>query len=1208
MQETEGTAHAQGGRRPRRLPAPLACLAAAALALVPSSCKGAGNGGNGGGSIPSSYWGSWVRLDREQYLYFGDEGIYARLSLFDSWTALTGVSASSAEITASDNGIVSGSYGGTLVTMRPDAAMADWLAVASSSGTAYYRRAGARTATFTGKLKKEGTGRALVPAGGVSLVIRNVLNAQDQRIVTTSNTGSFEATGVIAGDSFTIAPAAGSAVEAAPVSVTPRQRGEDIGVIGVSGKGQDFKAEYDYSPTPVEYGMFSSKFMVAGYTFTPMGSGGAGEPFDLYYDVTIRIRNTGRSAAADFRYALTPSANLDLRADSAPLTGAVAGPLAPGEAQSLVLHLRRPSPVDPGADVAVERIGVAVTDSSNYEWQDGVELRFWRKLVYVELFRYHKGPLLGEIATPERDASGAWLSPAGDAVEWYYLPYRREGYVIGIHPASQTQGPTLYSVGFDASFLARVAEFETLAADPNESNDTAATAVTIPHGGCVKGIIGPGDADYFTTGAETAPAVDETPPAEVSNLAATAGDRSITLTWTEPPDPDYRYLEITGSPGDLWANPDKGTTSLTFSCRDHPDIANGTAYSFQARAVDYSGNKSDPVFADPNPIVPAWAKSGATRYALSGSFASKTPAPAAGRFLGPCAIALDGAGDYLVADTGNNRVQRIAPDGSWLYSWGRPDGSGGSAAGEFSEPGGVAAHGNTLYVADTFNNRIQAFDLAAPSPTPTGTWGSGGAGNGQFSGPKGLACDGTYLYASDTSNDRIQVFDAATGAYVKKWTGLSSPEGLCLGQGPNAGYLYIADYGNKRIARIATSAADGAVAQGVALDTGGHSYAIGLPSDVAADATRIYVAERYFSRLLAFDAASGAYAWHREGAAGSVGAPAEIILDGSGRLIAADACSGRDCIARYATATGAFDSSVGGTSAGGDGSFSRPCDVASSPDGGAVYVTDWAYNRIQAFSTSDPAHPFLARWGGEGGAPGSAAGQFDRPRLLAADAAGRIYVADSGNNRVQVLDGATGAPVAKWGASAPASGTATGSFDQPWDVAISKDGTIAYVADMDNKRVQKFSTSPPYSFLGSLDCALNPTYLLYPTGIAADAAPDWAGDIVVVLDRVLRFDGGGAGPLWPEIVYGNQMSGCYDVEIDRDGNIYAAIMTRDGGGSEIRKYSPAGSLIATLSKPPGGFGSLAGIGLVPLDAPSHPGRIYAADETKRTIFFYDPGP
>ena len=80
-------------------------------------------------------------------------------------------------------------------------------------------------------------------------------------------------------------------------------------------------------------------------------------------------------------------------------------------------------------------------------------------------------------------------------------------------------------------------------------------------------------------------------------------------------------------------------------------------------------------------------------------------------------------------------------------------------------------------------------------------------------------------------------------------------------------------------------------------------------------------------------------------------------------------------------------------------SFSFPSDVTWDRAGN-IYVGDGfgTNNRVAKFSKDGD---YLKSWGQSG----SAQGQFDKIRGIAADAAGNIYVADAGNRRIQVFDG-----------------------------------------------------------------------------------------------------------------------------------------------------------------------------------------------------------
>ena len=63
-------------------------------------------------------------------------------------------------------------------------------------------------------------------------------------------------------------------------------------------------------------------------------------------------------------------------------------------------------------------------------------------------------------------------------------------------------------------------------------------------------------------------------------------------------------------------------------------------------------------------------------------------------------------GTLLVCEFGNNRIQRFSPDGSFLGTYGRV----GSADGELQYPWGIDAAGETIFVLDSGNNRVQVLD------------------------------------------------------------------------------------------------------------------------------------------------------------------------------------------------------------------------------------------------------------------------------------------------------------------------------------------------------------------------------------------------------------------------------------------------------------------------------------------------------------------
>ena len=92
------------------------------------------------------------------------------------------------------------------------------------------------------------------------------------------------------------------------------------------------------------------------------------------------------------------------------------------------------------------------------------------------------------------------------------------------------------------------------------------------------------------------------------------------------------------------------------------------------------------------------------------------------------------------------------------------------------------------------------------------------------------------------------------------------------------------------------------------------------------------------------------------------------------------------------------------------------------------------------------------QWGGFGTGNGQFIGQLG----VAVDPSGNVYVADSGNNRIQKFSG-TGTYLAQWGNA----GSGNGQFDGPEAIAVSPAGDV-YVSDWSNNRVQKFSSAGTY--------------------------------------------------------------------------------------------------------------------------------------------------
>jgi tripartite motif-containing protein 71 len=151
--------------------------------------------------------------------------------------------------------------------------------------------------------------------------------------------------------------------------------------------------------------------------------------------------------------------------------------------------------------------------------------------------------------------------------------------------------------------------------------------------------------------------------------------------------------------------------------------------------------------------------------------------------------AVDDKGRVWIADFGNSRLRIFDADGGYLGGWGGL----GNGNLQFREPSAVAIRGNDLYVADTWNGRVQYFSIA-------GEWKATAAG---LYGPRGVAVgqDGR-VWVTDTGNHKVVAFAANLSepkAFGEQGNGrdeFSSPVGIAVGP---SGSVYVADTGNRRV-------------------------------------------------------------------------------------------------------------------------------------------------------------------------------------------------------------------------------------------------------------------------------------------------------------------------------------------------------------------------------------------------------------------------
>ena len=280
---------------------------------------------------------------------------------------------------------------------------------------------------------------------------------------------------------------------------------------------------------------------------------------------------------------------------------------------------------------------------------------------------------------------------------------------------------------------------------------------------------------------------------------------------------------------------------------------------------------------------------------------------------------------------------------------------------------------------------------------------------------------------------------------------------------------------------------------------------------------------------------------------------------------------------------------------------------------------DTGNHRVQVFDTTDPRRPRKVQTYGRTGQPGSANDQFDSPTGIAVHGQ-LVYVADTGNHRVQVLSRATGKhflTLDPENCALPSTPGGPGTTEAPSDVAVSRILGSVQIALPDQMRVQTCTPGitgqyEPNGSFGQMDQPYLTEDGLYntPTGIAM--LPD-GGWVIAERDghRIVRLatDGTVAWTFGKAGVPGaddTRLDGPMDLALDTAGRIYVA----DRGNSRLVILEPDGTLATTWGDPattaapvPGGLDArlLHPEGITVLKD----GRIAVADTGKRRILIYD---
>ena len=429
-------------------------------------------------------------------------------------------------------------------------------------------------------------------------------------------------------------------------------------------------------------------------------------------------------------------------------------------------------------------------------------------------------------------------------------------------------------------------------------------------------------------------------------------------------------------------------------------------------------------------------------------------------FNRPSSLSISPTNEVYIGDAGNERIVVFSATGDVLRSWktgAHPDPFSGKS--QDIKGMAYAALDNILYVVYS-DYYLQQY---SPEGKDLGVWGQYGYQNGQFAGPLGIAITPSgRIYTTERDASRIQVFDRQKNP-LQQWQSFGfdkdkfwGPQGIAADA---AGNFYVADREGQIVKMLD---AEGKFIKSFEQPNSNSCVGYGPQGIALASNGQFYVTDAFANCVHQFSA-EGKYlkSWGGKGSeAGKFQSPSGITVAANGQVWVVDSGNHR---VQVFSSNGEFLSSLGSlaTQEADAGKFIAPEGIAISPSG-LVVVSDGEGNaangeyirshRIQVFSAQGQ---YLGQFGG----PGDAAGQFIFPAYLAFSSDGKLLVTDAGgeafpnNNRVQIFafENNTFVPIGKIGMK----GTSEGFFNRPLGIA-SKNGKI-WVVDSGNNRVQKFS-------------------------------------------------------------------------------------------------------------------------------------------------------
>jgi len=513
------------------------------------------------------------------------------------------------------------------------------------------------------------------------------------------------------------------------------------------------------------------------------------------------------------------------------------------------------------------------------------------------------------------------------------------------------------------------------------------------------------------------------------------------------------------------------------------NTAIGLAAGGNSVAADRAGNlylaaaALNRVFrVSPDGAIATVAGNGTASYSGDGG-----PATQAGLFT-PFAVALDAAGNLYIADYNDNRIRMVSNGIITTVA-----GNGGCCFGGDGGPATSAPLAGPVAIAVDARGRIYINDGGALRMV------SGGIITMIGPSGTGLAVDAAgNIYCADGNHNTVYKVLAESTAQLTQLvtiagngnSGFSGDGGPAVEAALTApssvavsasGAIFIADYGNNRIRKIENGIISTIAGNGASTDSGdgGPAADAALLEPIALalfGADDLYVGKqdnrvrKILNGIVTTVAGNGNTTLGGEGGlaiSAQLGAPNAVAVDSSGDLFFLDGSRAYE-VSRGIVTVVAGNGTSGYAGDGGPATsaqFQSPGGLAAD-HAGNLFIADSGNNRIRMVSNgviTTVAGTGSQGYTGDGGPATSA--QLWYPTGVAVDSAGSLYIADFGNQCIRKVSGGIITTVAgngTFGSSGDGGPAVSAQFGFPEGVAVDDAGSL-YIADTYNRSIRKVS-------------------------------------------------------------------------------------------------------------------------------------------------------